>query len=347
MAKKAAFNEMLSSERRKLGLTIEQAVASTRIRAKFLIAFEEANFEAMPPFGYAQNMIGTYARFLDLDPKPVIDSFKREYEAHDFVDDDIVNQTLSSTRSRHPRRGQASGGHQHRTSRNSRSARSANTEAYLNRGRPRSRSSEASRRNEERRRRQANARHITEARNAGNRERQHSQRGRQGGGSYNAFKSSGPDNSRRNMIIGIALVVLFVLLVIWGISSCVSRHNSARTTTAVPTTGVASTQSPSPTPSVSISPTPTASITSAAGQPFTISFEVASDTTSDVTVVVDGSTAYSGTAAGPFSQSFTVTDQVKMTISSPDNVTVKKDGSEIQPTLSSDGTGTVLISVGG
>ncbi|MGN0035030.1 MAG: RodZ domain-containing protein [Coriobacteriales bacterium] len=350
-----AFNDMLSSERRKQGLTIEQVVAATRIRAKFLIAFEEGDFSHMPPFGYAQNMIGTYARFLDLDPRVVIESFRHEYETHDFSADELdarSNLTSVSRAGRVQRRGRASGDDARRSTRphpNSRSARSANTDAYLNRGRQRQR--EAERRNEDRRR-HANARHIAEARSSSGRRSRQDRQGRQnlgpaqGGGSYNVFRNASPGGGRRNLVILAVLAVLLVLLVIWGISSCVNRRNSSHTT-SVPTTGVVVTPSVAVSPTPSVSVTPSTAVTSAAGQPFTVSFEVAADTTSDITVTVDGAQAFQGTVAGPSTQSFTVTDQVQMTIGSPDNVTVKRNDSTIQPTISSDGTGSVLLRAAG
>ncbi|NTU89762.1 MAG: helix-turn-helix domain-containing protein, partial [Actinobacteria bacterium] len=65
---KEHFGDILHTEREKLGLSLDQVMASTRVRKKFLEAFEEANFLEMPPHGYAVNMIVSYARFLGLDP---------------------------------------------------------------------------------------------------------------------------------------------------------------------------------------------------------------------------------------------------------------------------------------
>lgn len=76
------FSEMLSSRRRQLGLSIEQASRILRLREDVLIAFEEGDFDRMPQSGYAQGMLSSYARYLGLNPRQVSDLFQEELFAY-------------------------------------------------------------------------------------------------------------------------------------------------------------------------------------------------------------------------------------------------------------------------
>ena len=76
------FSEMLSSRRRQLGLSIEQASRILRLREDVLIAFEEGDFDRMPQSGYAQGMLSSYARYLGLNPRQVSDLFQEELYAY-------------------------------------------------------------------------------------------------------------------------------------------------------------------------------------------------------------------------------------------------------------------------
>lgn len=76
------FSDMLSSRRRQLGLSLEQASRILRLREDVLVAFEEGDFERMPQSGYAQGMLSSYARYLGLDPRQITDLFQDELSAY-------------------------------------------------------------------------------------------------------------------------------------------------------------------------------------------------------------------------------------------------------------------------
>jgi hypothetical protein len=76
------FSERLANERRKRGLSIEQASTTLRIRPAIIESFERGDFSHMPLKGHARNMVSSYARFLGLDPADLTAQFLREY--HDF-----------------------------------------------------------------------------------------------------------------------------------------------------------------------------------------------------------------------------------------------------------------------
>lgn len=85
----AHFGEMLLSRRRHLGLSIQQVANTIKIRPQIIEYFENEDFPHMPPRGYAQGMISSYARYLGLNPREVVDAyfdslyqFERSTEGH-------------------------------------------------------------------------------------------------------------------------------------------------------------------------------------------------------------------------------------------------------------------------
>ena len=70
------LGETLAARRGERGLTIEQAAAATRIRAHYLRALESNELERLAAPVYARGHLRTYARFLDLDPEPLIAMLK-------------------------------------------------------------------------------------------------------------------------------------------------------------------------------------------------------------------------------------------------------------------------------
>ena len=71
----AHFGEMLLSRRRQLGLSIQQVANTIKIRPQIIEYFENEDFAHMPPRGYAQGMIASYARYLGLNPREVVDAY--------------------------------------------------------------------------------------------------------------------------------------------------------------------------------------------------------------------------------------------------------------------------------
>ena len=71
----ARFNEMLLNRRRQLGMSVQQVANVIKIRPQIIEYFETGDFTQMPPRGYAQGMISSYARYLGLNPREVIDAY--------------------------------------------------------------------------------------------------------------------------------------------------------------------------------------------------------------------------------------------------------------------------------
>ena len=76
------FSEVLVSRRHELGLSVSQASRTLKLREDVLIAFEEGDFERMPQSGYAQGMLSSYARYLGLNARELVDLFQEELYQH-------------------------------------------------------------------------------------------------------------------------------------------------------------------------------------------------------------------------------------------------------------------------
>lgn len=68
----ARFGDMLLEQRRRMGLSIQQVANTIKIRPQIIEFFETGNFASMPPRGYAQGMISSYARFLGRPPTSTV-----------------------------------------------------------------------------------------------------------------------------------------------------------------------------------------------------------------------------------------------------------------------------------
>lgn len=77
------FSEMLLDRRRQLGLSIKQASNVLRLKEEVLIAFEEGDFDSIPKSGYAQGMLSSYARYLGLNAKTVVNQFSQDLFEHE------------------------------------------------------------------------------------------------------------------------------------------------------------------------------------------------------------------------------------------------------------------------
>ena len=76
------FSEALARRRRELGLSIAQASRTLKLREDVLVAFEKGDFEHMPQSGYAQGMLSSYARYLGLNAREIVDLFQEEVYQH-------------------------------------------------------------------------------------------------------------------------------------------------------------------------------------------------------------------------------------------------------------------------
>jgi len=72
------LGDTLRERRVALGLTIDQVQEGTRIRGKLIDAIEDGQYDRLPDPGYVRGYISSYARFLELDPVPLLNMYKAE-----------------------------------------------------------------------------------------------------------------------------------------------------------------------------------------------------------------------------------------------------------------------------
>ena len=72
-----ALGSSLAAERLALALELRDVERDTRIRARYLAALEEEDFDALPADAYAAGFLRTYAGYLGLDAEAYVEEFRR------------------------------------------------------------------------------------------------------------------------------------------------------------------------------------------------------------------------------------------------------------------------------
>lgn len=68
----------LEKQRHSLGRSLAEAEADTKIRRRLLEALEKGEYDSLPSPAYVRGYIISYARFLRLDPAPLIELYEKE-----------------------------------------------------------------------------------------------------------------------------------------------------------------------------------------------------------------------------------------------------------------------------
>jgi hypothetical protein len=74
------IGDTLRAARRQQGRTLADAAAETRVRETYLAALEEEDFAAVGGDVYVKGFLRSYARYLGMDPAPLLDRFRAEHE---------------------------------------------------------------------------------------------------------------------------------------------------------------------------------------------------------------------------------------------------------------------------
>ncbi len=74
------LGHILREAREARGLSLEDGFAATRITKKFLQALEEGRYERLPTPVHVRGYLRNYARFLGLDPEPLVERYNRWQE---------------------------------------------------------------------------------------------------------------------------------------------------------------------------------------------------------------------------------------------------------------------------
>ena len=75
----------LRETRIRRGIELSQVEQVTKIRTKYLGAMEEDQWELLPGHAYARGFLSTYARFLGLDEKALVEEYRRRHEGVEEV----------------------------------------------------------------------------------------------------------------------------------------------------------------------------------------------------------------------------------------------------------------------
>lgn len=70
------IGEVLRTQRESQGLSLADIEEETKIRARYLQALEEENFDEIPGEAYCIGFLRNYARFLKIDPEPLLGQYR-------------------------------------------------------------------------------------------------------------------------------------------------------------------------------------------------------------------------------------------------------------------------------
>ncbi len=71
------IGDTLSEARTRRGVDLEEVHAATGIRPRYLEAIEQEDWDALPEEFYARSFIRKYARYLDVNPDPLVEEYRR------------------------------------------------------------------------------------------------------------------------------------------------------------------------------------------------------------------------------------------------------------------------------
>lgn len=97
------IGETLAAARRARGLSLHDAEEATRVRAKMLEALEKGDYETLPAPAYVRGYIMNYAKYLELDPAPLLKRYAEETGASAGTRDsiDLPEQVVKSRHETH------------------------------------------------------------------------------------------------------------------------------------------------------------------------------------------------------------------------------------------------------
>lgn len=81
MNSESRIGTVLRNRRIELGISLEQAARDTNIRARMLETLEQGDYAKYPPRGHAIGMLTSYARYLEMNPAPILEGFDSEYQS--------------------------------------------------------------------------------------------------------------------------------------------------------------------------------------------------------------------------------------------------------------------------
>lgn len=335
-----SFGSLLKEARISKGFELQEAARRLRIRPDILQAIENSDFDRMPPRGYSRNMISAYAKFLGLNPQELTRLYLDQAYAHQIgrayqsanqsvemkrrsrsesagaadspVRSTRYNQSNSSSR-RTRSDGEVVNGRRHYSQDDFRSYPGQQNPDVHERVQSRQRS--RADRNSSSRRRSSDlhpSRHpaITEGKYL-NLYAQQDHAGR-----LPQSRISKP------LIAAIIAIVVVIAIIIFVVSSCTKEPE----TTNIPVTGLENVETTEQQEPVEQAPTE-----------FTLEYSVAEGYSAWIEVYIDDELQDGGQITGPAEQSYSSSTDIRFVCGSPDGVTLKVNGEEVQLETNSDG----------
>src|SRR3981081_3043473 len=96
----ADIGATLREARMRSRIDINEVETRTKIRAKYLRAIENEEWDLLPGPVYVRSFLRTYADFLGVDSRALVDSYKREYEGRPSEQDTRPVASLRRERER-------------------------------------------------------------------------------------------------------------------------------------------------------------------------------------------------------------------------------------------------------
>lgn len=95
------IGDALREAREQQGRSIDEASRETRIRVEYLDALEDEDFAAIGGDVYTKGFLTTYARWLGIDPDPLLEHYRREvqgadYDAHALIEHPVAKPAQRS-----------------------------------------------------------------------------------------------------------------------------------------------------------------------------------------------------------------------------------------------------------
>src|SRR5262245_12544535 len=99
------IGETLRETRMRRRIDMTEVEAATKIRAKYLRALENEEWDLLPGPTFVKTFLRTYAEYLDLDPRLLVEEYRQRYERPTTQDLTPFGPGMGSRRSRQrPRR---------------------------------------------------------------------------------------------------------------------------------------------------------------------------------------------------------------------------------------------------
>ncbi len=102
-----SIGERLRDARERLGFDIAQVEGATKIRAKYLRALEDEQFDLLPGPTFVKTFLRTYAEYLGLDAQLLVEEYRARYEDRDYGVQTLSSPPRARDRQRRAPRGPA------------------------------------------------------------------------------------------------------------------------------------------------------------------------------------------------------------------------------------------------